>query len=86
MSTSSSTDRNHKKKKHNHHRWQSCPNDLVNIPEMLLTLQSQIANEFKAVHLNINTISQQVARLESTTQPTENGENEQSIVNATSRE
>jgi len=43
---------------------------------MLLTLQSKIADEFKAVHLNINTVSQQVAHLESTTQLTEDGENE----------
>jgi len=84
MSTSSSTDRHHKKK-HHHHHLQSCPNDLVNIPKMLLTLQNQIADEFKAVHLIINTISQQVACLESTTQPTEDDEDEQSLVNATGR-
>jgi len=55
----------------------------VNIPEMLLTLQGHIADEFKAVHLNINTISQ---RVESTTQPTEDGEDKQGLINATSHE
>jgi len=53
---------------------------------MLLTLQSQIANEFKAVHLNINTVLQRVAHLESTTQPKQDGEDVQSPVDTSSHE
>ena len=65
---------------------QSSPDDLPNITEMLLTLQGQIAAEFKAVHLNICTVSDRVAHLDSSTQPTEDSEDVQSLVNATSRE
>ena len=79
ISTSSSSDHFHNNNKHHHHHRQSSPDNSPNITEMLLTL-CQIA------HLNICTISDQVARLVSLTQPTEDGEDMQSLVNAASHE
>ena len=58
MSTSSSPDHRHKKKKHHRHHRQSSPDDLPNITEMsLIAHQGLIVAEFKAVHLNICTVS-----------------------------
>ena len=79
MSTSSSSDHRHNKKKHHRHHRQSSPDDSPNITEMLLTLG-------QTAHLNICTISDQVACLVSLIQPTEDGEDVQSLVNAASHE